>query len=149
MNISHPSEREIQQFALDRTSVSTAVTAHIEQCAHCREEVNTYQLLFSGIAQQPDPAFDFDLSALILPQLPVARKQLSADRLVAGFLVLFVCFCVAIPVYIFRQYFLYMFSDISTFFIYAMLCSAVLIILYKAINMYKKYQQQMRLINFS
>jgi hypothetical protein len=149
MNISHPSEKEIQQFALDRTSVTAAITAHIEQCAHCREEVSTYQLLFSGIAQQPAPAFDFDLSALILPQLPVARKPLSADHLVGGFLVLFVCFCVAVPVYIFRQYFLYMFSGISAFFVYAMLCSAILIILYKSINMYKKYQQQMRLINFS
>ena len=149
MNISHPSEKEIQEFALDRDSCSPAIIAHIDNCMHCREEASTYQLLFSAIAQQPAPAFDFDVAALLLPQLETSRRRLSPDRIVAGFLVVFVCSCVAIPVYLFRKYLLYMFSDISTFFIYAMLCSAAIIILFKAINMYKKYQRQMRFLNFN
>ena len=149
MNTSHPSENEIQQFALDRTSCSPALIAHIDSCAHCREEVNTYQLLFSGIAQQPAPAFDFDVAGLVLPQLETSRRRLSPDRIVAWFLVVFVCACIAIPVYLFRKYLLYMLSDISAFFLYAMACSAAVIIVIRAINMYKKYQQQMRLLNFN
>lgn len=149
MNTSHPSEREIQQFALDKSACSTALIAHIDDCAFCRAEGSTYQLLFSEIEQQPKPAFDFDLSALVLPQLPASTRALSADRIVAGFLILFVCSCIGVPVYLFRQYFLYMFSDISTFFIYAILSSAVIIVLFKALNMYKKYQKQMQLLNFN
>jgi dolichol kinase len=111
--------------------------------------VATYQLLFSEIKQQPKPAFDFDLRALVLPQLPSSTPRLSTDRFVAGFLVVFLCGCVGIPVYIFRQNFLYLFSGLSTFFIWAILCSALLILLFKALNMYKKYQKQMHFLNFN
>ena len=149
MNTSHPSEKEIQQYALDKSACTTAIIAHVDDCDHCREEVSAYQLLFSEITQQPQPAFDFDLSALVIPQLQPPAQQLSADRIVAGFLVLFVCGCIGVPVYLFRNYFLYLFSGISTFFIYAILCSAVVIVLLKALGMYKKYQKQMRLLNFN
>lgn len=149
MNTPHPSEMEIQQYAVDKSGCPASTIAHIDSCEHCRAEVKTYRLLFSEIKQQPKPVFDFNLSALVLPQLPASRRRLSADHLVPGFLVFFVCCCIGVPVYLFRQYFLYMFSDISTFFIYAILCSVVLIVLWKALNMYKKYQKQMQLLNFN
>lgn len=145
----HASESDIQKYAMDKSGCPPALIAHIDSCEHCRNEVKAYQLLFSALTEQSGPAFDFDLSALVLPKLPVSRHRLSADRFVAGFLVVFVCSCVAIPVYLFRQYFLYMFSDISSFFIYAILCSVVIIIGFKTLKLYKKYQQQMRILNFN
>ena len=147
--ISHPSEEEIQQYALGKSAGEAALIAHIESCEHCREEVATYQLLFSGVAQQPDPAFDFDLSALVIPQLEKQERRAPADRIVAGFLVLFVCFCVVVPVYLFRRNFLYLLSGTSTFFLYAILCSAVAIVAFKTLRMYRKYQQQMQSLNFN
>jgi hypothetical protein len=149
MNISHPSEEEIQQYALDKSARTPDLISHIENCELCREEVSTYQSLFSGIAQQPTPVFDFDLSALVIPQLEKAYRQTPADRIVAGFLVVFVCFCAAVPAYLFRQNFLYLFSGISTFFLYAILCSAMIIVAFKAFKMYRKYQQQMQSLNFN
>jgi hypothetical protein len=148
MMTSHPSEREIQQYALDKPGCTKTLIEHIESCEHCRAGVTTYQLLFSEIKQQPNPAFDFDLSALVLPHLPSSPPRLSADRFIAGFLVFFICCCVGIPIFLFRQYLLNMFSGVSSFFIYSIICSAVIIVLFKTLDMYKKYQKQMQLLNF-
>lgn len=149
MNISHPSEKEIQDFALDKSGCAFPVIEHIKSCDHCRAAAETYRLLFSEIQEQVPAAFDFDLSALVLQQLPSSPPLLSADRFVAGFLMVFICCCVAVPIYLFRQYFLLMFSNISSFFIYSIISSTVVIVLFKALKMYKKYQKQMALLNFN
>lgn len=149
MNHTHPTEMEIQEYALDKTGCSAAVTEHIESCMLCLEEVSHYRLLFSEIKQEPRPAFDFDLSAMIIPQVSLPSAQLSADRFIAGFLVIFICCCIGIPVYIFHQYILNMFSGISSFFIYSMIGSVTVIMIIKTVDMYKKYQEQMRLLNFN
>jgi hypothetical protein len=149
MNNAHPAEMEIQEYVLDKTACPKAVTEHIESCAHCMEEVSSYRFLFSEIKQQAGPAFDFDLSASVLAQLPKPGSGLSAERFIAGFLVLFLCCCIGIPVYLFHPYILYMFSGISSFFIYSMIGSASVIVLLKILDMYKKYQKQLRLLNFN
>jgi hypothetical protein len=148
MNI-HPSEKEIQQFAIDQSGCDNATIVHIESCMDCKTAVSNYQLLFSEIGQQSRPAFDFDLSALVLPQLPVAKTRLSPDEFISGFLVFFISSFVAVPVVLFNKYILNMFSGITPFFIYAIIGSATVIVIYKTLAMYKKYQKQMQLINFN
>jgi hypothetical protein len=91
MNYSHPSEKEIQQWAIDKSDSSTEMIHHMESCAHCRAEAETYRLLFSKIKQQPAAAFDFNLSGLVLSQLPKNKARLSLDNLIAGFLLVFTC----------------------------------------------------------
>jgi hypothetical protein len=103
MNTHHPSEKEIQQYALDKSGTPEN-SKHIESCARCSAEVKTYLFLFSEIKQSPQPSFDFDLSAAIMPLLPKTPPRLSADRFVAGFLVLFITFFVGIPVFIFHLF---------------------------------------------
>ena len=148
MNI-HPSEKEIQQFAIDKSDCDTVAIVHIESCAKCLAEVSNYQLLFTGIGQQNKPAFDFDLSALVIPQLPSAKTPLSPDQFISGFLVFFISCFVGVPVVLFNKYILNMFSDISPFFIYAIIGSATVIVIYKTLSLYKKYQKQMQLLNFN
>jgi len=148
MNI-HPSEKEIQQFAIDKSDCSTTAIDHIESCAECLAEVSNYQLLFTGIIQQNKPAFDFDLSALVIPQLSSVKTRLSPDQFISGFLIFFISCFVGVPVVLFNKYILNMFSDISPFFIYAIIGSATVIVIYKTLSMYKKYQKQMQLLNFN
>ena len=57
----HPSEAELQQFAFDQTKKETNVDAHIKLCDECEKTVAHYQLLFSAIAMEEKPVFDFDL----------------------------------------------------------------------------------------
>jgi hypothetical protein len=149
MNNSHPSEKEIQQYAMDQSGCAAAIPDHIKSCEHCMAEVKTYWLLFSEINQQPKPVFNFDVSALVIPQLTDSGHLLSADRFIAGFLVLFISCFIGIPVFLFRLYILNMFSGIPPFFIYVIICSAFIIVLLQSLEMYKKYQKEMRLLNFN
>jgi hypothetical protein len=148
MNI-HPSEKEIQQFSIDKSGCDTAAILHIETCEVCMAEVAHYQFLFTEISQQNKAAFDFDLSALVLPQLPIAKSRLSPDQFISGFLIFFISCFVGVPLVLFNKYILNMFSDISPFFIYAIIGSATVIVIYKTLGMYKKYQKQMQLLNFN
>ena len=146
MNTSHPSENEIQDYAISKLP---ALTDHIESCTHCKTAVENYQLLFSEIKNQPDPAFDFDLSALILSKLPATNRGLSVENIIAGFLVIFACCCISIPIFLFRHNILNMFSSIPSPFTYAILGSTSIILSIQIGFMFKKYQNQMHFLNFN
>jgi hypothetical protein len=149
MNHIHPSENTIQQFAIDKSDCTTAIIDHIESCASCKASAISYQLLFSEIKRTPKPAFDFDLSALVIPQLPLVPTVLPADRFIAGFLVIFICCCIGVPIILFWPYIQNIFSGISSFFIYTILISAIIILIIKVLEMYKKFQKQMQVLNFN
>jgi hypothetical protein len=149
MNYSHPSELEIQEYAMDKSNCPATIIEHIESCTDCSAEVKAYEFLFVEIGQQPGPAFDFDLTELVVPQLHQARPRLSVDRFIAGFLVIFASCCIGTPVFLFRRNILYMFTGVPPFFIYAIIGSTSIIVIIKIMIMYKKYQSQMRFLNFN
>ncbi len=146
MNSGHPSEKEIQDYAISKLP---ALTDHIESCTRCKIAVETYLLLFSEIKTQPDPAFDFDLSSLVLSKLPRTGRGLSAENFIAGFLVIFACCCISIPIVLFRHNILNMFSSIPPPFMYAILGSTSIILSIQIGFMFKKYQNQMHFLNFN
>ena len=147
MNNGHPKEKEIQEYVFDKSACSPSLIAHIESCALCLEEVNAYQLLFAEINKEPSARFDFDVSGLVLPLLPSPEPLISADRFIAGFLVVFIGCCIGIPLILFNRNIIHMFSGISPVFIYIILASASLILILKTLDMYKNYRAQMRRIN--
>jgi hypothetical protein len=144
---SHPKEKEIQEYVLDSSACSPSIVEHIESCAFCQEEVATYQLLFAELKQEPAETFDFDVTRLVLPLLPTSEPLVTADRFIAGFLVIFISCCIGLPIILFNKYIINMFSGISPLFIYIMLGCASLVLLLKTLDMYKKYRAQMRQLN--
>ena len=149
MNNSHPSESEIHEYVFEKSLAAPSVVAHIESCAFCLEEVKIYQFLISELKQQPAPTFDFNLSELVIPQLVNASPLLKTDRFIAGFLAFFISCFIGVPVVLFRQYILNMFSGIAPFFVYTIIGSALVILVYKTLEMYKKYRKQMQLLNYN
>jgi hypothetical protein len=149
MNSPHLQEEEIQQYALMNNNFPPALESHLESCAECLAEVENYRLLFSGLGQQTPPVFDFDLAAAVMTQLPQGHSKRSADNFIAGFLVIFSIGCIALPLYFFRKGIASLFIDIPPFFIYAIVISTSLILVTKMLSLYKKYQHQMRFLNFN
>ena len=149
MNNIHPYEKELQQYALGKSDSNPDVIAHIESCPDCQAEVSTYQMLFSEIKEQPVAAFDFDLQKLVLSKLPKTQTRLTTDDIIAGFLVVFTCSCIGIPVYVFRKIILNTFIDIPPIFIYSIIISTTAILVIEILSLYKKYLKQMRLLNFN
>lgn len=74
MKITHLTDAELQQYITEPQTLDSEKTAHALSCAHCAVKAANYQVLFQGIQKEPSPAFEFDLSALIMEQLPKPKK---------------------------------------------------------------------------
>lgn len=146
MTTKHLTEMEIQQYASDKAGCGTNILEHAEICAACQAEIAAYQLLFSAIKEQPEPAFGFDLQALVLPQLtPVKSKT---DAFLVGLFAFLVLAATGIPVYLFREYLSGIFAGLLPVTIYLMVVTAVIILIFQGVEMFKKYKKQMDAINF-
>ena len=69
----HLAERDLQEAAQSAARLPAPAAAHLRGCRLCQGRVATYQYLFAAAAQLPPPAFDFDLAAAVVAQLPRAR----------------------------------------------------------------------------
>lgn len=148
MMTSHPRDSELQQYVLDRSACPPELIEHIDSCSSCQQELYNYQHLFAAIQHMPAAEFDFSISELVIPSLPSPDPLISADRFIAGFLVVFMVGCVGIPILMFGRNIINLFSGITPLFIGVILSSAALILLSKALELYKKYRTQMRQLNY-
>jgi hypothetical protein len=143
----HLTEEEIQQYALDRSDCETKVIEHIHSCEECKLKAAAYQLLFTGIKEQPQPSFDFDLSELVLEQLRPSESKMPDSFLV--YLLSFVVILLAgTLLYIFRGYLLNLFVGITPLLIYLIVATAIIVLAALCVDMYKTYQRKMRQLDF-
>lgn len=149
MTTNHLSETEIQQYVLAKASCEKEIVAHIEVCEGCQAKAATYQLLFAEIKEQPKPAFDFNLSELVLQQLPQAKPKFSFQKFFVYLVAFIAVSAIGIPGYIFWKNITYIFAGVSVFFIWIIIIFTVIIIAFQSIEMYKKYQRQMDVLNFN
>ena len=147
MTTNHLSEQEIQQYALDKSRCDEKTIAHVKTCKDCAANVNAYLQLFSSISEQPVPVFDFNLSDLVLQQLPKTKSKFSLNIFFLYFLALAVLSAISIPVFIFRKYILSMFNGILPMTIYLIVITAITILVFQSIEMFRKYQKQMNALN--
>lgn len=75
MTSPHLSERDLQEAAEASALLLAPQAAHLRSCRLCQSRVATYQQLFTATAHLPQPAFDFDLAATVLAQLPRAKPS--------------------------------------------------------------------------
>lgn len=171
MTFGHPSEMELQQYALDHSTCSRETIQHFEACETCQAQAAAYRSLFAGIKEQPRPVFDFDVSGLILSQLPgtlsekpalipghlarpvsvgQARVQTKASgfSLMTWLLALLSAAVFGITIYLLRKNIWNMFGGISVLFIYSIVAAACFIVLVRVMGMYRKYLLQMEALNF-
>ena len=142
----HLTDDEVQQFVIDKPNCENRIAEHIQLCEECRSKVEVYQLLITGIKQQPQPAFDFDLSKMVLQQLPSPKTTIANDNaLIWIFGLMGIAFLGGV-VYLFRRYF-DLFEGIKTIFIYLIVITAITVLLYLLIDMYKKYQKEMKVLD--
>ena len=104
MNTRHLTEEEIQQYALDNSGSYNKAAEHIHSCEQCSEKAETYRLLFNGIQQQHQPAFDFDLTELVMAQLPSPAPKPAKENLLIYFFIMAAIAVTGFATYYFRGY---------------------------------------------
>ena len=162
----HPSEIELQRYAMEEAGCTTEVIGHIEQCERCRTSISTYRLLLAGMKQQPRPVFEFEVAELILAQLPAsapappigltppirplspaapaaARKDLVLYILVFGVFAL-----IGLPFYFFRQDLSKMLTGMLPVAVGLITMTVFLVSLFYGIEMYRKYRKQLNALNY-
>jgi len=142
----HLTDDEMQQYAVDRPNCEKWIADHIHLCEECRSKVEVYQLLITGIRQQPQPAFNFNLSELVVQQLP-SPKEKTSDRLLLWVLLFIGIGFIGTIFYYFEESFVYLFSGIAAIFIYLIIITALTVIAGLFMAMYKKYDSEMKLLD--
>ena len=148
MTDQHLSETEIQNYALSKSHSEEHIAAHLHTCDHCREQVKSYQLLFTGIRSQPAPDFDFDLSATVLAEIAQPQKKFAWDIFFVYLLSLAGIAFILAGLFKFRQYFIQMSSGPASMFLYLLLTPILAIVIFQCVDFYKKYQKKMNALNF-
>jgi len=148
MVIKHLNDAEVQQYIADKRHVEKRVADHIHLCEECRMKAEIYQLMITGIKQQPQPAFDFDLAEIVLKQLPSSKTKTSYDKILI-WLIAFICIAfTATGLYFFQDYFKYLFDGIKTILTILIAVTAITVLVGVFIDMYKKYRQEMKALDF-
>lgn len=138
----HLTELEIQDSATDAKN-NEGLASHIESCESCKNKVAQYQLLFSEIKNSPVPAFDFNLSEVVLSQLQVVEQA----RTVWGFakyLPLFVTVILLVfPLYFYRDVLAVIVKQTQVDVLCTAIIVALAVVVYQSTNLSKKFKRQM------
>ena len=174
----HLSEIELQQYALDESACAGELREHVAVCDNCRTEVMVYRLMLTGIKEEPKAEFSFDVVGLVLSQLPEAgveavAPEAAATETVSGLqgelpgsigqrtkrgigrwslstwlqALAFIC-TVAVPLFLFRKNIWNLFTEVSVFFMYAIVAAAAIAIFIGMRSLYRRYQNQLRILNY-
>lgn len=144
----HLTDDEIQQYALHRLNCETKIVEHIQLCEECMAKAATYQLLFTSIKQQPEPAFDFNLSELVLAQLSAPKPRVLPDNFFVYLLASVTILFAGTLIYLFREYLANLFTGIPPLLIYLIVTTVITVLIVLGIDMYKSYQKKMSLLDF-
>jgi len=147
MNQQHLTEEQIQQYASGTPEHGAAIELHLAGCADCGRKVAEYRLLFTSLQEQPAPVFDFDVTALVMPQLPEATPAPVQQR--AGYrwvIVLSLAFLL-VPVFVFHSYLVNLIATPPAVLAWPILLAPVLLIVLKGYSMYRMYCRKIEALN--
>jgi hypothetical protein len=144
----HLTDAQIQQFVFDQTGLGDDRTIHIQNCAACSRRVEEYRLLFAEVKMLPEAAFDFNLGAIVMEQLPRPSMSPKEDKtLVYGFVI--ICFLSALVVfYFFGKELVALFGRMESLLTAFIVTTALCVLVVLVIDMYRMYQKKMKALNF-
>jgi hypothetical protein len=162
----HLSAEELQQYVLNRAECPAESILHVGTCPDCHADVAAYVLLMEGLGQQPKPAFDFDVAAAVMERLeaepgmtlplepgmtvplePGMAVRRKADRPYRYVMAALILLMTGIPAWLFRRSAYFVFTDIQAVFLYPILAATGMILAWRILHLYKKYQNVFNIIN--
>lgn len=145
--VKHLTDEEVQLYAIDKKQRTIHVSEHVNLCKECKAKVDIYLVLINGIRQQPQPAFDFDLAATVLKQLPARSPGIANDKLLTWIFIFICAGLIGTVFYFFRGFLDNMFKGIASISIYLIVISAITVIAMLFVEMYRKYKKEMNVLD--
>ncbi len=140
MKAIHLDENTIQQYAINGVLTSEEQTQHFLHCNHCRGRVTAYKEVLAGIKGQQEPAFDFDLPALVMQKIPVRKAAIPwrAVLMIASLLA-----AISLITYNLRAVFGDVFKGLSLMASSLIFMAVISVLIFQLVEMVNKYQQQL------
>lgn len=148
MKPNHLLESEIQQYSLDRLHCDKQIIAHIQSCESCREMAETYGLIFTTIKDQKEPSFDFDLTEMVMQQLPGEKVGEIADKPLIVMISVIAVIAIGSAVFFFGSYFKALMATIAPMLIYLVITTAASLMLFMGIDLFSEYHKKMKILKY-
>ncbi len=150
MSIKHATDQVIQEYCLGNMADAAAIE-HIQHCHQCTEKVAQYKSLFTAIGEQEAPAFDFNLTQLVMEQLvmePLPAKQ-ATDKYFLYSGLIAAASMLAIAGYVIKVYLPNVFKGLAPMLTGLIVLTGLCIVLFSVIDLYQKYMTKVDALNFS
>jgi hypothetical protein len=147
MKTEHLTDSEIQIYSLSQADIEPRITEHISTCESCRAKAGAYRQLFLEIKELRAPAFDFNLSDLVLARLSKEKSPVWETKTLVYLTIFGILALLAFPAYLYREYLLLLFTGISAMFLYLTGITALVIFIFQSIEVYKQYQRKSDALN--
>jgi hypothetical protein len=147
MTNKHPDDEDIQQYVLEISGCDEDTIDHIRHCTRCSSMAEQYRILAGRIKELEKPAFDFDVSGMVLAQLPRPRQKNRTGHavlLVAGFIAV-VCFSAGL--YLFGNSLSDLLHAIKPATMGVILTSAASLLVFLGIDIHAGYKKKMKILN--
>jgi hypothetical protein len=139
MITAHLTDAEIQLYVAEPEMTSDQLKIHIQDCASCQARAANYQLLFRGVHDQAKPQFNFDLSALVLEQLPEPKRVFPWAAIIAS---VFSFLLIVLSAAFFWSIMDAVIRSASMVLLASAITAAVVILIFQALEMVKNHQKQ-------
>lgn len=143
----HPDENEIQNYILDSTS-NMELIEHLLHCKSCNLKADHYRQLFAEIHRQETPAFEFNLTKLVMEQLPRPKSKFSVDRYLNHIMVSVIVMLCLGSLYFLSPLLSNILLNVTPIVIYLVTTVLVCISVALSLDVYRSHQQKMSVINF-
>lgn len=139
MITAHLTDAEIQLYIAEPENINDQLKIHVQDCENCQANIANYRWLFNGIQDQAKPRFDFDLTSLVLEQLPEPKRAFPwAAIMVSGFSVLLIFFSAIF----FWPIMDAVIRSTPMVLLVSAVTAAVVILIFQALEMAKNHQKQ-------
>lgn len=146
MTENHLTDAEIQEYAFQKESCTRTVGEHMAQCGSCKMKAEEYVLLFKIIQEEKKPDFDFNLSELVINQLPV--NQLKEPTVSGSFGWAIGIGTIGIILVVFWNTLLSLVWSLTPILTGLIITTVFSLAAFLYIDMYKKHSNKMKALNF-
>ncbi|MEO6722989.1 MAG: hypothetical protein ABIN67_21665 [Ferruginibacter sp.] len=134
----HLTDAEIQRYVTEPQAISQQMANHIQGCAICQAKAANYVQLFNNIKAAAKPAFDFDLSALVMEQLPAPKRMFPWAAIVVS---VFSVAIVAVSAIFFWSAIAVSVTAVSGVLLTIAAAGALTILIFQVVEMFKEHQK--------
>ena len=139
----HLTEAELQVYVTEPHVLGAEQMFHVQGCAWCQTKAANYALLFKSIQNTAKPAFDFNLSALVMEQLPASKRAFPWAVLLIATLSIAI---VAVSLALFWSAAMAVVKSVSIILFAAVGTGALVILVFQGMEMLSAHHKQMNVL---